>query len=78
MRLLRRLRFAGIEVDLPAVVLQAAATARALDEIDSRGAPAIRDGRRSLAALAPPSIVVPSGRSMRRSSTERTARCRRR
>ena len=59
---IRRLRFAGIEVDLPAVVLQAAATARALDEIDLE--PHLPfEVRRSLAALAPPSIVVPSGRS---------------
>ena len=60
--IIRRLRFAGIEVDLPAVVLQAAATARALDEIDLE-AHLPFEARRSLAALAPPSIVVPSGRS---------------
>jgi ATP-dependent helicase HrpB len=60
--IVRRLRFAGIEVDLPAIVLQAAATARALDEIAIE--PHLPfDARRSLAALAPPSIVVPSGRS---------------
>ena len=60
--ILRRLRFAGIEVDLPAIVLQAAVTARALDEIDLE-AHLPFEVRRSLAALAPPSIVVPSGRS---------------
>jgi len=60
--LIRRLRFAGVEVDLPAVVLQAAATVRTLDEIDLE-AHLPFEARRSLAALAPPSIVVPSGRS---------------
>jgi ATP-dependent helicase HrpB len=59
---LRRLRFAGIEVDLPSVVLQAAATARALDEINLETHLPF-EVRRSLAALAPTSIVVPSGRS---------------
>jgi ATP-dependent helicase HrpB len=60
--IVRRLRFAGIDVDLPAVVLEAAATARALDEIHLE--PHLPfEVRRSLAALAPPSIVVPSGRS---------------
>jgi ATP-dependent helicase HrpB len=62
--ILRRLRFASIKVDLPALVLQAAATVRALDEIDLE-AHLPFEVRRSLAALAPPSIVVPSGRSMR-------------
>ena len=61
--IVRRLRFAGIEVDLPAIVLQAAVTARALDEIDLE--PHLPfEVRRSLAALAPRSVVVPSGRSM--------------
>jgi len=60
--IVRRLRFAGIKVDLPAIVLQAAATARALDEIDLE--PHLPfEVRRSLAALAPLSLVVPSGRS---------------
>jgi ATP-dependent helicase HrpB len=59
--IVRRLRFAGIEVDLPATVLQAVATAQTLDEI--RLEPHLPfEVRRSLAALAPPSIVVPSGR----------------
>jgi ATP-dependent RNA helicase HrpB len=60
--IVRRLRFADITVDLPAIVLQAAFTARALDEIDLESHLPF-DVRRSLAALAPPSIVVPSGRS---------------
>ena len=59
--IIRRLRFAGIEVDLPAIVLQAAAAARALDELALE--PHLPFAvRRSLTALAPPSIVVPSGR----------------
>jgi ATP-dependent helicase HrpB len=61
--IVRRLRFAGIEVDLPAIVLQAAVTARALDEIDLESHLPF-EVRRSLATLAPPSIIVPSGRSM--------------
>jgi ATP-dependent RNA helicase HrpB len=60
--IVRRLRFAGINVDLPTIVRDAAITARALDEIDlERHLPF--EVRRSLAALAPSSIVVPSGRS---------------
>lgn len=73
---IRRLRFAGVEVDLPAVVLQAAAAARALDEIDLD--PHLPfEASRSLAALAPPSLVVPAA-GPRRSSTATTARWRRR
>jgi ATP-dependent helicase HrpB len=60
--IIRRLRFAGIDVDVAAIVFQAAATARALDEIALE--PHLPfEVRRSLAAHAPPSIVVPSGRS---------------
>jgi ATP-dependent helicase HrpB len=60
--IIRRLRFAGIDVDLRAIVLEAAAAARGLDEIELE--PHLPfDVRRSLAALAPTSIVVPSGRS---------------
>jgi ATP-dependent helicase HrpB len=60
--IIRRLRFVGIEVDLPAIVLQAASTAAALDQIALE--PHLPfEVRRALAALAPASIVVPSGRS---------------
>lgn len=60
--ILRRLRFAGIVVDLPAIVLQAALTTRALDEMELE--PHLPfEVKRSLAALAPLSLVVPSGRS---------------
>jgi ATP-dependent helicase HrpB len=60
--LMRRLRFADIAVDLPSIVLQAAAGARALDDI------ALElhlpfEVRHALTALAPASIVLPSGRS---------------
>jgi ATP-dependent helicase HrpB len=60
--ILRRLRFAGIEVDLPAIVLHAAVTARSLDEIALEPHLPI-EITRLVAALAPPSLVVPSGRS---------------
>ena len=60
---IRRLRFAGLQVDLPDIVLQAAVTARSLDEIDIE-AHLPFDVRRSLATLAPTTIVVPSGRSV--------------
>jgi ATP-dependent helicase HrpB len=62
-QLLRRLRFAAIDVDLHALVNQAAASAWTLTEIDI-GAHLPFDLKRSLADRAPASIVVPSGRSM--------------
>jgi len=62
--IVRRLRFAGIEVDVPSLVLQAAAAADAVDEIDLEAHLPFEIAR-SLAALAPPSIVVPSGRPTR-------------
>ena len=62
-QLLRRLRFAAIDVDLRALVNQAAASARTVSEIDL-GAHLPFDLKRSLADRAPASIVVPSGRSM--------------
>jgi ATP-dependent helicase HrpB len=63
MQLLRRLRFAAIDVDLRALVNQAAASARTVSDID----PAAHlpfDLKRLLADRAPASIVVPSGRSV--------------
>jgi ATP-dependent helicase HrpB len=63
MQLLRRLRFAGMDVDLRALVNQAAASARQVSEIDP-GAHLPFDLKQSLADRAPASIVVPSGRSM--------------
>jgi ATP-dependent helicase HrpB len=60
-RLLRRLRFAGQNTDLPAMVRHAAVGVRALDEVRiERGlAPEVL---RSLDRDAPESLVVPSGR----------------
>src|SRR5262245_49316182 len=60
-RLLRRLRFAGLEVELDAMIAQAAQGARRLDDIDlARALPAhvLRDLDRD----APDTIAVPSGR----------------
>jgi ATP-dependent helicase HrpB len=60
-RLLRRLRFAGLEVELDAMIAQAAQGARRLDDIDlARAFPAhvLRDLDRD----APDTIAVPSGR----------------
>jgi ATP-dependent helicase HrpB len=62
-QLLRRLRFAGIDVDLRALVNQAAASVREVSEIDP-AAHLSFDLKRSLSDRAPASIVVPSGRSM--------------
>ena len=63
-QVVRRLRFAGIDVELPALVRAAAAGRRTLDEIDLRGAldwAATRD----LDRRAPETIAVPSGRTAR-------------
>ncbi len=62
-QLLRRCRFAGVEVNLPALVNQAAASARTVTEIDL-AAHLSFDLKQVLASGAPASIVVPSGRSM--------------
>jgi ATP-dependent helicase HrpB len=63
LQLLRRLRFAAIDFDMRALVNQAAASARTVNEIDlEEHLP--YDLKRSLADRAPASIVVPSGRSM--------------
>jgi ATP-dependent helicase HrpB len=62
-RLLRRLRFAGLEVNVPALVGQAAASAERLDDIDLE-AQLPFEAARALAQKAPASLVVPSGRTM--------------
>ena len=62
-QLLRRLRFAAIDVDLPALVGQAVASAQTVRDIDLE-AHLPFDVKRALASRAPASIVVPSGRSM--------------
>jgi ATP-dependent helicase HrpB len=63
-RLLRRLRFAGIDVDPRALVEQAAFGCRSVTEVEmGRNLP--RQLREDLARLAPDSLMVPSGRSHR-------------
>ncbi len=62
-QLLRRLRFAGVAVDVPALVEQAAASANRLDEIDVAAHLPFNTKRR-LDHEAPATLVVPSGRSM--------------
>ncbi len=62
-QLLRRLRFAAIDVDLRALVSEAAASVRTAGEIDL-AAHLPFDLKRSLVDRAPASIVVPSGRTM--------------
>ena len=60
--LLRRLRFAGLEVDLPTLVREAARAAASVTSIDL-AAHLPFDVRRRLAASAPTALPVPSGRS---------------
>ncbi len=62
LQLLRRLRFAAIDVDLPAIVADAAASARTIDEIDLE-AHLPYEVKRALADRAPATLVVPSGRT---------------
>ena len=63
-QLLRRLRFAAIDVDTAAMAGQAAASARTIDEIDLE-AHLPFETKRALVERAPASIVVPSGRTMK-------------
>lgn len=60
--LLRRFRFAGLDVDLTALVRDAALAARSVGDIDLE-AHLPFDVRRRLDAAAPTSLPVPSGRS---------------
>ncbi len=60
-QLLRRLRFAAIDVELSALVHDAAAAARRIDQIDLEEHLPFAV-KRALADRAPASIVVPSGR----------------
>ena len=63
-RLLRRLRFAGQDADLPALLRAAAYGVRSLKELQlDRALPA--DVARAVDRDAPQSLLVPSGRSMR-------------
>ena len=59
--LLRRLRFADLDIDLREIVLQAAAGARSLNEINVEAHLPFHI-RQALAERAPASLVVPSGR----------------
>jgi ATP-dependent helicase HrpB len=62
-QLLRRLRFAALDIDVAAIAGRAAASAKHIDEIDL-GAHLPFEVTRALADRAPGAIVVPSGRSM--------------
>ncbi len=59
--LVRRLRFAGLDIDLPALVGQAALGAASLDDIDL-AAHLAYDVRSRLEQAAPATLPVPSGR----------------
>jgi ATP-dependent helicase HrpB len=61
-QLLRRLRFARLDVDVPALVQVAAAQVERLNEIDLESHVPF-ETRRALAERAPATLVVPSGRS---------------
>jgi ATP-dependent helicase HrpB len=68
-RLLRRLKFARREIDLPRAVAAAAYGARSLDEVDiAKALPA--DVTRELDRDAPESLAVPSGRHVRLEYTD--------
>jgi ATP-dependent helicase HrpB len=63
-QLLRRIRFSGHEIDLPAAVRTAAEGCRSLAQVElTNGIPA--DVLRTLDARAPVSLKLPSGRSAR-------------
>jgi len=62
-QLLRRLRFAELEVDLDTLLAAAAAGRRTIDEIDL--ARSLGGGGRDLDRLAPATLTVPSGRMTR-------------
>jgi ATP-dependent helicase HrpB len=60
-QVLRRLRFAGLDIDVRELVHQAARRARSLDEI-GLAASLAPDTARTVARLAPVALPVPSGR----------------
>ena len=62
--LFRRVRFARLDLDVRAIVHQAALNARTLGDIDLE-AHLPFEAKRALAERAPDSIVVPSGRTMK-------------
>jgi HrpA-like RNA helicase len=63
-QLLHRARFAGRDLDLPALARAAALTATSLDDIDVTGQLPY-DLRRTLDSAAPTELALPSGRSAR-------------
>lgn len=63
-QLLRRMRFAGVAVDVAALVRRAALNATSLDEIDLAAALSFQE-RQALDRDAPVSLAVPSGRTHR-------------
>lgn len=63
-QLLRRLRFAGVAIEVAELVRRAALTARSLDEIDLASALTFEE-RQMLERNAPETIQVPSGRTAR-------------
>jgi ATP-dependent helicase HrpB len=64
LQLVRRLSFAGMVVDLPALVTSASLAARTIDEIDLR-AQLQHDQARALDRDAPEHLTVPTGRRVR-------------
>ncbi|MFM8533922.1 MAG: ATP-dependent RNA helicase [Acidimicrobiia bacterium] len=63
-RLLRRLEFAGVAIDLSTLVEQAAESARKLDEVRLTEDALSWEMRQQLARGAPATLTVPSGRDM--------------
>lgn len=61
-QLVRRLRFAGLDLDLPVLVARATTGARSLRDVSLGGA-LTHDERRQLDDRAPQAVSVPSGRS---------------
>ena len=64
LRLLCRLRFAGIDLDLRETIARAARGRRSIEEIDLASA-LTRDERRELERSAPETLTLPSGRGVR-------------
>lgn len=63
-QLLRRARFAGVPLDLRALVEGAALAARSLDAVDI-ASQLFREARTAIDRLAPATLTVPSGRAVR-------------
>ena len=63
-RLLRRIEFAGVQADIPALVRHASATAKKLSDVRLTEDALPWDVRQQLDRLAPARLTVPSGRDM--------------